>query len=47
MFVVDVVRDDVNGDLYASSDFGIVRLIVRHIVSSEVGTGGSERREQW
>jgi hypothetical protein len=24
--ITDIVRDDVNGDLYASSDFGIFRL---------------------
>jgi hypothetical protein len=37
--VTDLVRDDVTGDLYAASDFGVMRLANATIVWTVAGTG--------
>ena len=40
--ITDVARDDVTGDLYAASDFGVFRLVA----GTTVGRGGSRHAER-
>ena len=41
--ITDVARDDVTGDLYASSDFGVVRLLSGATDLDRRSTGDAER----
>ena len=42
--VTDLVRDDVTGDLYAATDFGVLRLAARHVDLDRGCVGHAQRR---